>query len=163
VTVDPSPLVACAESWRPNPKWASTVRGARDRLLADPAGLDAVAAWSDLIMMLGDTHAAPLALVCCLHAATLLPAGVEDRRLAAHRHLCVLDLGLGKSDGPIALKTLGDPDAIAERPGDLEAWTARALMPFDGDLAAAARFCLQLAAVRMRRVSNTTVLRRPVV
>jgi len=148
VPIDPSPVITCAATWKPSPKWASTLERPYAQLTSGATGLAAVAAWSDVIMMLGDTHAAPLALVCCLQAATELPAGVEDRRLDAHRQLCLLDLGLGHADGPVPLKSLGDPDAVAQHPGDLEAWTAQALTPFGGDLAAAARFCLQLAAVR---------------
>lgn len=148
--LDPSPILACAENWRPSKGWASTLKGPYEALSAGAKGLDAVMAWCEVIMMMGDTRGAPLAMIVCLHAATELPAGVEDRRLDAHRHLCLLDLGLATAPGPVALKDLGEPQTVSQHPGDLEAWTMRALAPFDGDLARAAWFALRLAACRTR-------------
>ncbi len=146
--VDPSPIIACAAIWRPSENWSKTLREPYEVLVAGAKGLPAVKAWCEVIIMMGDSRGAPLALVCCLHAATELPPGVEDRGLDAHRHLCMLDLGLATAPGPVALKTLGDPDAVAENLGKLEAWTALALIPFGGGLMKAAWFCLRVAACR---------------
>jgi hypothetical protein len=149
-TIDPSPVVACAAAWRPRASWASILRGPYDALAAGATGLAAVAAWSEVAMMMGDTRAAPLALVVCLHAQHELPVGYEDRRLAGHRDLCLLDLGLTRTvaPGPIRIRDLGAPGTVDDHPGELAAWLARALAPFAADLGRAAWFALRTAAVR---------------
>ena len=146
---DPSPIIACAAGWRPSPKWISTLQPAYEALTSGATSFDATAAWANVAMMMGDTRGAPLALICCIHAATLLPAGVEDRRLDAHRDLCLLDLGLGSAPGPVRIAALGEPGTVEAAPAQLESWLARALIPFDGDLARAAWFALRLAATRV--------------
>ena len=147
---DPSPILVCASRWRPRAGWSDTLGPVYVELTTtDVAGFDATRAWANVAMMMGDTHAAPLALICCLHAATLLPPGVEDRRLHAHRDLCLLDLGLATAPGPIRIATLGDPDTVDAPPSQLEAWLSRALIPFGGDLSRAAWFALRLAATRV--------------
>lgn len=149
VTLDPSPVIACAATWRPRTGWAATLREPYDALVAGARGLDAAKAWAEVAMMMGDTRAAPLALVVCLHAERELGALVEDRRLAAHRQLCLLDLGLATTPGKqVALAELGKPETVDERPGGLDAWLAQALAPFDGELARAAWFALRVAVVR---------------
>lgn len=99
-------------------------------------------------MMMGDTRAAPLALVVCLHAERSLGPLLEDRRLAGHRDLCLLELGLAHADGPIRIASLGDPHTVTSDPSSLEAWLQRSLVPFDGDLSRAAWFALRVAARR---------------
>ncbi len=165
-------IVECAATWRPDPTWSETIRPAYEALIAGVTGLDASHAWSEIAMMMGDTRAAPLALVVCLHASRELdrsarahpstsphpPTGIhlallggpllEDRRLAAHRDLCMLDLGLAHADAPIRIASLGDPDTVTSDPSTLDAWLQRALAPFDGDLARAAWFALRVAARR---------------
>lgn len=141
-------ILECAATWRPNPRWSSTVRPAYEALLAGATGLAASHAWSELAMMMGDTRAAPLALVICLHAERELGPLAEDRRLAGHRDLCLLDLGLAHVDGPIRIASLGDPDTVTGDPRTLEAWLQRSLAPFDGDLARAAWFAVRVAARR---------------
>lgn len=155
-TIDPSPVIACASIWRPRPGWAATLREPHQRLTGGATGVEAVTAWCDVAMMMGDTHAAPLALVVCLHAEHEVPPGYDDRRLAAHRDLCLLDLGLTQptSPGPIKLVALGAPGTVDDRPGELAAWLYRALAPFDHDLARAARFALAIAAVRVGLVEG---------
>ena len=141
-------IVECAATWRPNPTWSETIRPAYEALVAGATGLDASHAWSQIAMMMGDTRAAPLALVVCLHAQRSIGPLLEDRRLAAHRDLCMLDLGLAHADGPIRIASLGDPDTVTSDPNTLEAWLQRSLAPFDGDLARAAWFALRVAARR---------------
>jgi hypothetical protein len=150
MVIDPSPVVVCAQGWRPNRKWETTIRAPYDALSAGATGIDAARAWAEVAMMMGDSRAAPLALVVCLHAEHGLADGHEARRLAAHRHLCMLDLGLTRavSPGAIPLVDFGKPDRFEDRPGDLAAWLARALVPFEGDLARAAMFGLRIAAIR---------------
>lgn len=140
-------LVEFAAAWRPNPKWSETVRPAYEAIVNGATGLAASHAWSEIAMMMGDTRAAPLALVVCLHAERLDPM-LEDRRLASHRNLCLMDLGLAHAEGPVRLVALGDPDAVAIDPSSLEAWLQRSLVPFDGDLERAALFALRVAARR---------------
>lgn len=146
MVVDPSPITLCLASWRPRAAWASTLRPAYEALTSGATGRDAIKAWADVAMMMGDSHAAPLALIVCLHAER--EAGDPDRRLASHRNLCLLDLGLAHADGPVRLGALGDPDAVTTNESSLEAWLARALMPFDGDLSRAAMYALQIACIR---------------
>jgi hypothetical protein len=148
--IDPSPVVACAATWTPSRKWADTIRGACSALDAGATGLAAADAWATLAMMAGDTRAAPLALIVCLHAETELPAGVEHRTLPGHRALCLLDLGLATptAPGPIRIVDLGAPSTLHDAPGPLAAWLARALVPFDGDLARAARYVHRIVALR---------------
>ncbi|MEO8701635.1 MAG: hypothetical protein ABI867_16435 [Kofleriaceae bacterium] len=154
MVADPSPVIACARQWRPNPGWVDVVREPRAALVAGARGLEASQAWSSIAMMMGDTGAAPLALIVCLHADADLPVGVEDRRLSAHRDLCLLDLGLANAPGPVAIAELGSPGVVTDRPADLAAWLARALIPFAGDLRRAAWYALELAAHRMGLVAD---------
>lgn len=148
MTIDPSPIIACAAHWRPRTGWAETLREPYAALVAGARGLDAATAWANVAMMMGDTRAAPLALVVCLHAEHELGELVEDRRLAAHRQLCLLDLGLASASAEVPIAVLGNPGAVDERPGGVDAWLAQALIPFEGDLARAAWFALRLACVR---------------
>lgn len=141
-------ILACAAAWRPSPRWSSTVRPAYETLIAGATGLAASHAWSEIAMMMGDTRAAPLALVVCLHAERSLGPVLEDRRLAGHRDLCLLELGLAHADGPIRIASLGDPNTVTSDPSSLEAWLQRSLLPFDGDLSRAAWFALRVAARR---------------
>lgn len=146
------PLVAALyrEHWRPSPGWAEVVRPAWQALRGGAAGLAAADAWAELAMMLGDTRAAPLCVFVCLHAGSILPPAVEHRRLEAHLHLALLDLGLaaGDSGGPIPLARLGEPDQVRVDAPALAAWLERQLAPFAGSLSAAAEFALALAAER---------------
>jgi hypothetical protein len=151
--VDPSPLIACASTWRANRGWAETLREPYALLKGGATGLEAAAAWAQVAMMFGDTRGAPLALVVCVHAEREL--GVEHERLAAHRQLCMLDLGLASAPGPVRLGDLGKEGTVEERAGHLDAWLARALMPFDGDVARAAHYALELAAVRLGLVEGS--------
>ena len=118
-------------------------------LKAGATGLEAAGAWANLALVFGDTRAVPLALIVCLHAERGLPEGVEHRRLAAHRDLCLLDLRLASTSGAVKIADLGKPGTVDENLGLLEAWLARALMPFDGDLARAADYALELAGERL--------------
>jgi len=145
-----SPLLECAAAWRPSKGWANIIRDAIAALDTGATGLAATEAWRMLAMMAGDTRGAPLALVVCLHAEASLPAGLEDATIAPHRDLCLLDLGLASPTrpGPVKVVDIGKPDTL-ERPAvELELWLARALAPFDNDLARAALYVRRLAAVR---------------
>ncbi|HEU0030677.1 MAG TPA: hypothetical protein VFQ53_08590 [Kofleriaceae bacterium] len=148
-------LLACAARWRPG-NWADTLRPAHAVLTRGATGLEASAAWATVAMIMGDSGATPLALIVCLHGERSLPAHVEDRGLAAHRDLCLLDLGLGRAaaDGPIKLADLGAPGTVGQSSAEVEYWLDRALVPFDGDLGRAARFALALAAVRTGLVAG---------
>jgi hypothetical protein len=150
MVVDPSPILACAAVWRPSKGWAGWIREAIEALEAGATGLEASAAWRMLAMMAGDTRGAPLALIACLHAEASLPDGVVDAQIAPHRDLCLMDLGLAAParPGPIPIVDLGKPETTQMAPGQLDAWLARALVPFAGDLARAALFVRRLAAVR---------------
>jgi hypothetical protein len=98
-------------------------------------------------MVFGDTRAAPLALVVCLHARTL--AG-DQRGVRAHLDLCLLELGLGRADpAPIPLVELGKPGTVAPEPDALADWIALHLAPFGGDIARAARHALAIAVARL--------------
>ena len=149
---EPEPTIAALyrERWRPSPGWAEVVRPAFEALRGRAVGLAAADAWAELAMMLGDTRAAPLCVFVCLHASSLLPPGVEHRRLEAHLQLALVDLGLAQSadGGPLALGRMGDPEVVRIQAPALAAWLERELAPFGGDLAAAAAFALDLAAER---------------
>jgi hypothetical protein len=138
------------ERWRPSRGWAEVVRPAFEALRGGAVGLAAADAWAELAMMLGDTRAAPLCAFVCLHASSLLPPGVEHRRLEAHLQLALVDLGLAASadGGPLPLGRMGDADLVRIASPALAAWLERELAPFGGDLAAAAAFALDLAAER---------------
>jgi hypothetical protein len=128
-----------ARAWRPSRGWATTAQGAAAALERDPAS---VAAWCELAMMFGDTRAPELALVCCLHARTL---GGDQGRVRAHLDLCLMDLGLGRADGPVPIAALGEPGTVTGDPAVLAAWIAERMAPFDGDAARAARHALAVA------------------
>ena len=135
-------------SWRPSKGWAQTVAPAVAEIERDPSSLAALEAWCQIAMMLGDSHAAPLALIVCLHAEATAPAGADLGRLHAHRNLCLLDLGLASSPGPVRL---GDLDRVIP-PGStpaLEAWLHDQLATFDQDLSRATQFVLALVIERM--------------
>ena len=135
------------ESWRPLPSWAPVMARAAARLEQDRG---AVPGWADLAMMLGDSRAEELALIVCLHAERLPGAEKELSRIAAHRDLCLLHLGLtpARRPGLIPIVKLGDPDVLAVSKPKLERWLARRLGPFEGDLESAAEYVLQLALSR---------------
>jgi hypothetical protein len=154
---DPSPVLACAAVWRPSQRWDTTIRPACEALEAGATGLAACDAWATIAMMAGDTRGAPLALIACLQGEAELPPAVDHRTLGAHRDLCLLDLGLAAptTPGPIRLVDFGAPDTLVDAPGSLAAWVARALAPFDNDLARAARYVRRLAAVRTGLVAGS--------
>jgi hypothetical protein len=149
---EPEPSVAelYREHWRPSRGWADVVRPAFEAVRRGAVGLAAADAWAELAMMLGDTRGAPLCVFVCLHASSLLPPGVEHRRLEAHLQLALVDLGLAASTdgGLLPLGRMGDPDLVRIQAPELAAWLERELAPFGGDLAAAAAFALDLAAER---------------
>ena len=135
------------ETWRPARHWASVVDRAAKRLAADRGD---VLAWAELAMMLGDSRAADLGLIVCLRAERLSGTEKEPGGVAAHRNLCLLQLGLAtpRIPGLIALREISRADFVAISTSRLDAWVARQLIPFDGDLEAAADFVLQLARAR---------------
>ena len=132
------------DCWRPSASWASTVGQAAALLERDPAD---VVAWANLAMALGDSGETPLALVVCMHATHLAP---RDSRIAAHRNICLMQLGLAVSrpPGPIPIARLGARDVVVVSEPSLEEWLARALEPFDGHLGHAADWVLRLALAR---------------
>src|SRR5438132_1305399 len=89
--------------WRPAKAWKSLVTEAAAAVERNPGGPDALKAWCQVAMMFGDTGAAPLGLVVCLHAQAVAPPGADLTQLHAHRNLCLLQLGLGRAAraGPI--------------------------------------------------------------
>lgn len=137
-------------SWRPSRSWASTVAPAAEIVERDPGSLDALGAWCQIAMMLGDSGAAPLALIVCLHAEATAPAKADLSRLHAHRNLCLLDLGLARAEhsGPVRI---GELDRIVPAPHtpELEQWLREQLAAFDHDLARATQFVLALVLERM--------------
>jgi hypothetical protein len=154
--ISESPILACAARWRPSVGWADAIRPAWEALEAGAVGLAACDAWSTLATMAGDTGGAPIALAMCLHAERALPDGVEHRGVAAHRDLCLLDLGLAEpaSAGPIRIAALGEPGIVTGERSKLEVWLAGALLPFEGDLARAALYCRRLAATRVGLIAG---------
>jgi hypothetical protein len=136
-----SEALAC---WRPSASWASMVGEAAALLERDPAD---VVAWAKLVMALGDSGATALAVVVCMHVAELRP---RDSRIATHRNICLMQLGLAvpRQPGLIRITRLGDPDVFVVSESALEAWRAQALEPFDGDLERASDFVLRLALAR---------------
>ncbi|MCA9692826.1 MAG: hypothetical protein KC636_24725 [Myxococcales bacterium] len=137
------------DRWRPRASWASHLAPAVRALATSQALEDVLPALRRAAMMLGDAGAAPLCLFVCLYGQRLLPADALDRRLASHRDLCLLDLGLARAPGEsVAIAALGDDDCM-DRDGDaLARWLAFELTPFAGSLADAARFAVRLAAIR---------------
>jgi hypothetical protein len=137
--------------WRPSRRWASTLYPAVETIGRDPTSADAVTAWCEVAMMLGDTHAAPLGLIVCLYAEAAAPPHADLSRLRAHRDLCLLDLGLAhaRRSGHIPIKDLGTPDLATVHDADLDLWVHDQLVPFDGDLAGAAQAVLALALARV--------------
>jgi hypothetical protein len=137
-------------SWRPSRGWASTIAPAAETIERDPNTLDALGAWCQIAMMLGDSGAAPLALIVCLHAEATAPPKADLARLHAHRNLCLLDLGLAKAEHPGPVR-IGELDRIvpAPRTPELEHWLRGQLDAFDQDLARAAQFVLALVLERM--------------
>jgi hypothetical protein len=137
--------------WRPSKGWASTLYPAVEIIGRDPTSKDAVAAWCEIAMMLGDTRATPLALIVCLYAEAAAPPRADLRRLHAHRDLCLLELGLAhaRRSGPVPIAELGKPELATVHGDALERWLAEQLVPFDGDLAAAAQSVLALALARV--------------
>jgi hypothetical protein len=132
-----------ARTWRPSRGWASVARAAADALECDATDL---AAWCQLAMMFGDTRAAELALIVCLHARVI---DGDHRQVRAHLDLCLLDLGLGHAAvSPVPIAALGEPGTVVGDPPALAAWTAEHLAPFEGDLARAARHALAIAVAR---------------
>jgi len=138
-------------SWHPSKNWASTVLPAAEVLQRDPTSDAATTAWSEIAMMLGDTHASELALLVCLYAEETAPGG-NAKRLHAHRELCLLDLGLARParPGPVLLAEIGAPGLTETDATALDAWRAAQLAPFDGDLARAAQAILALVIARVQ-------------
>jgi hypothetical protein len=125
------------ERWRPSRGWRDMFMPAVERIEQDPAD---VKAWCEVVIMLGDTHATELALIVCLHARTL---GGNSAPISSHLHLCLLDLGIASAPGPVPLR---DPASAMTVDDDaLTRWTREHLAPFDGDLARAVVFVLELA------------------
>jgi hypothetical protein len=139
-------------SWRPSKGWASTALPAAQTIERDPASAEATTAWCNIAMMLGDTRASELALIVCLHAEATAPADGDVSRLAAHRELCLLDLGLAQATrpGPLPLAEIGAPELTQTDATALDAWRAEQLAPFDGDLARAAQAILALVVARVQ-------------
>jgi hypothetical protein len=137
--------------WRPSHGWASTLYPAVEIIGRDPSSKEAVGAWCEIAMMLGDTHAAPLALIVCLYAEAVAPPQADLQRLHAHRDMCLLELGLGRARRSTGLRIaeLGTPELAVVYGEALELWLAEQLEPFDGDLAAAAQSVLALALARV--------------
>ncbi|MHC4815652.1 MAG: hypothetical protein ACYTFN_21480 [Planctomycetota bacterium] len=138
------------EHWRPSEGWSSFVRPAWNKMCA--ASLEALTTqeWLQLVIMLGDTRANALGVIVIRHAEVGVEKKEQRRWLSAHLHLCLQALGLarGKDSEPVPLTDLGDSDQWTMDRGELEAWLACQLEPFDGDLARAAEFVLRLAAIR---------------
>ena len=137
-----------ASRWRPSAGWRSTIEPAVDALARDSTDL---AAWAQVVMMLGDTRAAPFALVVAAYVRTL-PGGASS--IAPHLDLCMLDLGLARADGPVRLGDLGKPGATHSDPADLDTWLATHLEPFDGELVRAAQWILALALTKVSSVPS---------
>jgi hypothetical protein len=135
--------------WHPSKGWASTVIPAVETIERDPTSAEATTAWCDIAMMLGDSKASELALIVCLHAAAGSPQG-NVARLAAHRELCLLDLGLARATrpGPVLLAEIGAPGLTQTDDPALDTWLAEQLTPFEGNLARAAAAILALVLAR---------------
>jgi hypothetical protein len=135
------------EKWRPSRKWDSMV-GSAAALLDEDRG--SIRGWTTLVMMLGDSGAAGLALITCLHAQQLPASDRELSHVPAHRDVCLLQLGLAapRRRGPIPVVEFGSPGVVDVDEPKLESWIAQQLQPFDGNLETAAEFILQLALAR---------------
>ena len=157
-TADAHPVYASLylERWRPGRGWSSYVRPALQRMLASGwqigASLedDAVEDWHHLVIMLGDTKAAPLCLVLLEHLRSRLPPLVEHRAFEAHRDLCLMDLGLANppSEHGVPLRELGTAELMRRDEPQIAVWLARQLEPFSGDPGQAADFIVRLSAIR---------------
>jgi hypothetical protein len=138
-------------SWSPSTRWGPLVRPLYEQLAARPAPNDAVPAWIELAIVLGDNRAAPLALLVLVYARSLGPSAEMDRRIQAHVDLCAMDLGLAApaQPGPVLLRDLGAPGVVVPREeGALAQWLRLELSPFEGHMERAAMFALRLLAVR---------------
>jgi len=133
--------------WQPSRTWASIVGPAAIRLARNPGD---VAAWAQLAMMLGDSGAPDLGLILCLHAGRLRASETDRRRVRAHLNLCLMQVGLArpKDSELIPAMSLDRSDWFVVFEARLEAWIARHLAVFDGDLRRAADFVLDLALAR---------------
>lgn len=137
-------LLDCFARWRPGASWRSTVQQAVEAIDRGEHGLG----WARLAMVYGDTGATGVVLIVALHG--LRVASDQPERLRAHRDLCMLDLGLATAmtPGQVSIASLGDRRTVAPEEQRLHAWLAIELAPFNGDLARAARFALELARAR---------------
>jgi len=134
--------------WRPSRTWASVVGPAAQRLVRDARD---VPAWGQLVMMLGDSGAADLALIVCLHAGRMARSEKERGDVTAQLLLCVVELGLGCPKGRsliFPVSSLDDPAKFLVFEAPFDAWIKRHLAVFDGDLERAADFILDLALAR---------------
>jgi hypothetical protein len=133
--------------WQPSRTWASIVGPAALRLARNPGD---VAAWAQLAMMLGDSGAPDLGLIVCLHAGRLRASETDCGRVRAHLNLCLMQVGLArpKDSELIPAMSLDRSDWFVVFEARLEAWIARQLAVFDGDLRRAADFVLDLALAR---------------
>ena len=118
----------------------------------DPASIEATTAWCDIAMMLGDTQAPELALIVCLYAEATAPAGGNLSRLAAHRELCLLDLGLAHATQrrPLPLAEFGAAGLTRTNATAFDAWRTAWLAPFEGDLSRTAQAILALVLARVQ-------------
>ena len=125
---------------------------AAEAIERDPASAEATTGWCNIAMMLGDTRASELALLVCMHAETTAPADGNRSRLAAHRELCLLDLGLAQATrpGPVLLAEIGAPGLTETNTDALATWRAEQLAPFDGDLTRAAQAILALVIAKVQ-------------
>ena len=140
--------------WRPSRGWASTVGPAVEIIERDPASPEALKAWCEIAMVLGDTRAAPLALIVCLHAEATAPACSSFVRLHSHRNLCLLDLGLAQADRPGHLPLRELHTVVPEVPEEVNAWLVEQLAPYDNDLSRAAQLILALVVERVGLASG---------
>lgn len=143
-----SVLAEYVAGWRPDKAWASTVAQAAAVIETSKPGGELLEAWCQIAMVLGDSRAAPLALIVCLHAERTAPHGYNLQRVHSHRNLCLMELGLATI--PERLIPIRDMHQVVHAVSpSVDQWLARELVPVGGDLSRAARFVLALALARL--------------
>ena len=111
-------------------------------------------AWAEFAMMLGDTGAADLCMMVCLHARALDPSDKDDDRIRSHMGLAAWDLGLARREEP-AQELISNEQAMAQ-------WMRREVSPFWEGFEAAAHFILGLAAMKVGLVNEPSRTHGPV-
>ena len=97
-------------------------------------------------MLLGDSGCPAPALIACLRAEKLPAPTYDLEKVAVHRNICLLQLGLARHAGRglIPIVEFGEPELTIISHDALNTWLRRQLLPFHGNLDAAADHVVKL-------------------